>query len=169
MAAVAEGAVTQAVAVRMAGVCVGGIRNHLAGGMGGMHSEAFGRGGFHDHGHMNFAHDRGFDRDRRFDHDRDFRFDHDHDHDRFRFGFFPGFFVGALPWGYLTVYADGVPYYYSQGYYYEPDGQGYETVAPPLGAVVAQLPSDAVIVNVGGTNYYYASGAYYLPQSNGGT
>ncbi len=29
MVVVAEGAVTQAVAVHMAGVCVGGIRNHL--------------------------------------------------------------------------------------------------------------------------------------------
>jgi hypothetical protein len=85
---------------------------------------------------------------------------------RFRRDFFVGGVVGALPFGYETVYADGVPYYYSGGNYYQPDSSGYAMVAPPLGAAVGALPADAIPVAYNGQTYYYADGVFYQQEGS---
>lgn len=50
-------------------------------------------------------------------------------------GFVTGLAVGAyvtsLPPRYETVFIDGVPYYYADGYYYQAGPAGYVVVSPP--------------------------------------
>ncbi|MDB6063896.1 MAG: hypothetical protein JWR26_104 [Pedosphaera sp.] len=84
----------------------------------------------------------------------------------FRRGFFPGAVIATLPLGYETVYVGGVPYYYSDGYYYQPEASGYTEVAPPLGAGVGGLPPNAVPVSYNGQTLYYADGVCYQPNGN---
>lgn len=85
----------------------------------------------------------------------------------FHRGFFPGAVIATLPLGYETVNVGGVPYYYSEGDYYQPEASGYMEVAPPTGASVAALPPDAVPVNYNGQTLYYADGVCYAPTGNG--
>jgi hypothetical protein len=59
-----------------------------------------------------------------------------------------GLLFSALPLAYATYYWDGVPYYYSQGDYYQWDSAAneYQTVEPPEGLVnevAAATPADA--------------------------
>jgi hypothetical protein len=58
-----------------------------------------------------------------------------------------GLLFAALPLAYATYYWDGVPYYYSQGDYYQWDSAAneYQTVEPPAGLVnqvTAAAPTD---------------------------
>src|SRR5262249_48387329 len=75
--------------------------------------------------------------------------------------------IGALPFGFLTLNIGGVPYYYSDGIYYQPAGGGFDEVYPPVGAAVPQPPDGAIAVDAGGVTYYYAGGAFYLQQPDG--
>ncbi len=45
-----------------------------------------------------------------------------------------GAYVSSLPPGYETIVIGGVPYYYSDGYYYQVGPNGYVVVAPPVSA-----------------------------------
>ena len=75
--------------------------------------------------------------------------------------------LAALPLGFLSLQLGGVPYYYSDGIYYQPADGGYQEVYPPVGAAVPQPPDGAIEVDVGGQPYYYAGGAFYLQQPDG--
>ena len=82
--------------------------------------------------------------------------------------FYAGMAVGVLPPGYVQASVRAVGYYYYDGVYYQPTTEGnYAVVAPPVGAIVPQLPSGAEAIAVGPTTYYYAGWAYYVQQSTG--
>ena len=83
-------------------------------------------------------------------------------------GFVPGTPIQSLPQGYVQVSAGATGYYYYDGVYFRPTTtSAYEVVAPPVGALVPQLPSGAEAIAVGPTTYYYAAGAFYFQQPNG--
>jgi hypothetical protein len=66
----------------------------------------------------------------------------------------------------VSVGASG--FYYYDGVYYQPTTSGnYAVVAPPVGAIVPQLPSGAEAIAAGPTTYYYAGGAFYVQQPTG--
>ncbi|MGO8931738.1 MAG: DUF6515 family protein [Limisphaerales bacterium] len=83
-------------------------------------------------------------------------------------GFCAGMTVSVLPPGYVQASVGAVGYYYYDGVYYQPTTEGnYSVVAPPVGAIVPQLPSGAEAIAVGPTTYYYAGWAFYVQQPNG--
>ena len=45
-----------------------------------------------------------------------------------------GAYVASLPPAHETVFIDGTPYYYADGYYYQTGPNGYVVVDPPAGA-----------------------------------
>jgi len=49
----------------------------------------------------------------------------------FATGLAVGAYVASLPPSYETVYIDGAPYYYADGYYYQAGPSGYVVVSPP--------------------------------------
>ena len=73
----------------------------------------------------------------------------------------------ALPVGCISVIANGAPYYYDDGVYYQPAGDEYQEVYPPVGADVPELPDGAVEIDAGNLAYYYAGGAFYVEQGGG--
>ena len=77
-----------------------------------------------------------------------------------------GLHCDALPLGFLTLRVGAVPYYYSDGIFYQPASGGYVEVYPPVGAVVPQPPDGTVEILAGGLTYYYAGGAFYIEQSD---
>lgn len=78
-----------------------------------------------------------------------------------------GFRINILPYGYYPFYFGGYPYYYNDGFFYQPyaDG-GYQIVEPPVGAVVTQLPAGAQSIVIDGVQYYELNGVYYQPVTN---
>lgn len=78
-----------------------------------------------------------------------------------------GFVLPVLPFGYSTFYIGGVPYYYSDGDYYQQGPSGYTVVAPPDGAVMGGIPSGSIPIDVNGETWYYLDGTFYEPQGSG--
>src|ERR1700752_2941986 len=60
-----------------------------------------------------------------------------------------------------------VPYSYSNGVFYEPAGQSYKIVQPPLGVFVTSIPEGAATVTVNGANYREFGGVWYRPFYSG--
>ncbi len=81
--------------------------------------------------------------------------------------FHSGMRIGSLPLGYSRLSVSGIPYYYYEGVYYEPQASGYIVVTPPIGAIVPELPPGAEAIYVGPTIYYYAGGAFYVQEAQG--
>jgi hypothetical protein len=56
-----------------------------------------------------------------------------------------GWYLPVLPWGYQTVWWDGVPYYYANNYYYawNADAGQYEAVQPPAGVTTPSSSSSS--------------------------
>lgn len=82
--------------------------------------------------------------------------------------FYPGMAVGVLPVGYVQTSVGLTGYYYYDGVYFRPTTEGaYTVVAPPVGAIVPQLPDGAEAIVIGEDTYYYGGGAFYLPQPTG--
>jgi hypothetical protein len=82
--------------------------------------------------------------------------------------FYAGAAVSVLPPGYVQASVGAVGYYYYDGVYYQPTTEGnYVVVAPPVGAIVPQLPLGAEAMAVGPTTYYYAGWAFYVQQPTG--
>jgi hypothetical protein len=52
-----------------------------------------------------------------------------------------GLFVPFLPFAYVTIWANGIPYYYANRVYYMQSAGGYVVVDPPRDVVV-QTPPD---------------------------
>jgi len=78
-----------------------------------------------------------------------------------------GFFIGALTADAFFFNYDNRGYYYDDGVYYQPSGNGYAVVAPPIGAVVNYLPDGYTTITADdGTYYYYYAGVFYIAQDN---
>ncbi|HZR19855.1 MAG TPA: DUF6515 family protein [Verrucomicrobiae bacterium] len=73
----------------------------------------------------------------------------------------------SLPLGFLSLRLGGVPYFYSDGLYYQPADGGYQEVYPPVGAAIPQPPDGAIEIDAGGQTYYFAAGAFYVQQPDG--
>lgn len=73
-----------------------------------------------------------------------------------------GLRVNMLPPGYNRFYVGPNPFYYNNGVYYRqyPRG-GYEVVAPPLNALVNNLPANATVTIIDGQKYYQVGGTFY--------
>jgi len=83
-------------------------------------------------------------------------------------GFDPGMVLRVLPVGYVQTSVGGTGYYYYGGVFFRPTTDGtYIVVAPPVGAIVPQLPNGAQAIVLGSDTYYYGGGAFYLQQPTG--
>ncbi|MEI6438410.1 MAG: DUF6515 family protein [Candidatus Omnitrophota bacterium] len=80
-------------------------------------------------------------------------------HDRPSFGLRLTF---APPRDAFIVHVSNSRYYYYDGLYYNRLGNEYMLVPPPVGAVVAVIPSDFRPVAVNGVTYYTDNGTYYV-------
>jgi hypothetical protein len=78
-----------------------------------------------------------------------------------------GFFLGSLAANAFRFSVGGQYYYYDDGSYYVPSGNGYSTVPPPIGAVVGYLPDGYETTMVGDDTYYYYAGAFYVGVDQG--
>ncbi|MGC9943080.1 MAG: DUF6515 family protein [Verrucomicrobiota bacterium] len=78
-----------------------------------------------------------------------------------------GMRIDRLPDGFRSIGVRGHPYFYFQGVFYDNGPSGYVVIAPPVDAVVTDMPPDSETVVVGDTTYYYAGGAFYVQQSDG--
>ena len=78
-----------------------------------------------------------------------------------------GFRVGVLPYGFLTFNTGFGPYYYSDGFFYQPyyneeqRVEQYQVVDPPMGVVIPALPRGTHAITVDGNTYYEKNGTYY--------
>jgi hypothetical protein len=78
-----------------------------------------------------------------------------------------GFFISALAASAIRFSFGNQWYYYDDGCYYLPSGNGYAVVAPPYGAVVSYLPDGYETCPVGDTDYYYFGGVFYVAVAQG--
>ncbi|NER61121.1 glycine zipper family protein [Pseudomonas sp. MAFF212428] len=78
----------------------------------------------------------------------------------------PGHTIDRFADQYRRVPYRGHDYYYSGGYWYQPQGPRYVVVAPPYGARVNDLPDYAQQVWVGSTLFFLAAGTYYQYQDD---
>ncbi|WP_426143473.1 DUF6515 family protein [Pseudomonas sp. DWP3-1-2] len=78
----------------------------------------------------------------------------------------PGYVIDRVPPGYSRVPYRGQDFFYSEGYWYRPDGPRYVVVTPPYGARVRSLPPYSQEVVVGSTLFFLAAGTYYLYQND---
>ena len=96
---------------------------------------------------------------------------HDVDVDFHQPRYWHGFAFGArfhtLRGGGLRIFVGNAPYFYDDGIFYQQIGDDYQTVYPPVGAIVPRLPDGAFEVYAGNIAYYYAGGAFYVQQSGG--
>ncbi|SFW55099.1 DUF6515 family protein [Chitinophaga sancti] len=78
-----------------------------------------------------------------------------------------GFVVNVLPYGFLSFNTTWGPYYYADGYFYQPyasEGtthEQYKVVDPPIGVVIPVLPNGVNTVVIDGNTYYEKNGTYY--------
>ncbi len=80
-----------------------------------------------------------------------------------------GLRIGALPFGYSSIYVGPHLFYYYDGNYYRPYGDNeYEVTAPPLGAKVPELPRNAKVTVIDGQKYYESNGTYYKEEITDG-
>ena len=83
-------------------------------------------------------------------------------------GWRPGFFLSALPFGYLSLTFAGAPWYYGDGYWYRAYDDGYIVDLPPAGIQVPSLPPGCASHPYSGTIYYSANGVWYKADPGGG-
>jgi len=69
--------------------------------------------------------------------------------------------------GYMRIFVNNAPFYYDDGIFYQPVGDDYQEVYPPVGAIVQILPDGAIEIDVGDTAYYYAGGAFFVQRDDG--
>ncbi len=65
------------------------------------------------------------------------------------------------------VVVDGQTYFYSEGVFYQQEGDQLVTIGPVVGAVVDYLPPDYQIVMADGVNYFVWGGVYYQRLAEG--
>lgn len=73
----------------------------------------------------------------------------------------PGQYVDRFPGQSYRVPYRGGDYFFSDGYWYRPQGPRYVVVAPPYGIRTRYLPDYASEVWVGGSLFFMAAGSYY--------
>lgn len=73
----------------------------------------------------------------------------------------PGHVFDQVPGSYSRVPYRGLDYFYSDGYWYRPQGPRYVIVTPPYGVRVRSLPAYSQEVWVGGSLFFVAAGTYY--------
>ena len=76
----------------------------------------------------------------------------------------PGYVTDRVPGSYSRVPYRGQDYFYSDGYWYRPQGPRYVVVTPPYGMRVRSLPSYSQEVWVGSALFFLAAGTYYTYQ-----
>ncbi|MCI3947220.1 glycine zipper family protein [Pseudomonas syringae] len=76
----------------------------------------------------------------------------------------PGYAIDRVPGGYSRIPYRGQDYFYSQGYWYRPQGPRYIVVTPPYGVRVRSLPSYSQEVWIGSSLLFLAAGTYYAYQ-----
>lgn len=76
----------------------------------------------------------------------------------------PGHAIDRVPGGYSRIPYRGQDFYYSQGYWYRPQGPRYVVVTPPYGVRVSRLPSYSQEVWAGSSLLFLAAGTYYAYQ-----
>jgi hypothetical protein len=77
-------------------------------------------------------------------------------------GLYFGMHIGALPFGYSSIYVGPHLFYYYDGIYYRSYGDDqYEVTPPPIGAKIPELPCNAKPVVIDGKKYYESNGTYY--------
>ncbi|KAA8698459.1 hypothetical protein F4W70_27845 [Pseudomonas cannabina] len=76
----------------------------------------------------------------------------------------PGYAIDRVPGGYSRIPYRGQDYFYSQGYWYRPEGPRYVVVNPPYGVRVSRLPSYSQEVWIGSSLLFLAAGTYYAYQ-----
>ncbi|SDV12248.1 DUF6515 family protein [Pseudomonas mucidolens] len=78
----------------------------------------------------------------------------------------PGYIVDRFPDRNYRVPYRGQDYFFSNGYWYRPQGPRYVVVTPPYGIEVRYLPDYAREVWVGNTLFFLAAGAYYTYEAD---
>ena len=78
----------------------------------------------------------------------------------------PGYVTDRVPGSYSRVPYRGQDYFYSDGYWYRPQGPRYVVVTPPYGMRVRSLPSYSQEVWVGSALFFLAAGTYYTYQQD---
>ena len=73
----------------------------------------------------------------------------------------------VLPAGYDSINLNDDVYYYSDGQYYQRANEEFDSVPPPVGAVVGALPAEYVSVTIGGVEYATYNGVYYMNTAGG--
>ncbi|BAV04642.1 ATP-dependent RNA helicase A [Filimonas lacunae] len=61
----------------------------------------------------------------------------------------------------VSINFRGVPYQYSNGYYYRPYGNYYRVVAPPPGIRINVLPTGFISLHVGINPFFFFDGVFY--------
>lgn len=69
--------------------------------------------------------------------------------------------VHALPFGAVALTIGTTPYWYAGGEYYAQIAGGYQLIAPPVGAWLAQLPAGAQTYVTGGITFATVNGSYF--------
>lgn len=79
-----------------------------------------------------------------------------------------GTVMPRIPVDRIEIHVGGVPYYFSDGTYYQRRQSNYKVVQAPTGAVISMLPEyDYSTVNVNGTTYFIYNGTYYARVDSG--
>ena len=78
----------------------------------------------------------------------------------------PGHVTDRVPGSYSRVPYRGLDYYYSDGYWYRPQGPRYVIVTPPYGVRVRSLPPYSQEVWIDNTLFFQAAGTYYTYQND---
>ncbi|MCQ3031074.1 hypothetical protein NLO88_10425 [Pseudomonas syringae] len=78
----------------------------------------------------------------------------------------PGHVIDRVPGSYSRVPYRGLDYYYSDGYWYRPQGPRYVIVTPPYGVRVRSLPAYSQEVWIGSSLFFVAAGTYYSYQQD---
>ena len=78
-----------------------------------------------------------------------------------------GTVIVQLPIGYITVWLEGVRYFYHGGVFYRRGPHGYVVVKAPVRMIVPALPVGFEVVVIEGVTYYYYGGYYYKEVPSG--
>jgi hypothetical protein len=78
----------------------------------------------------------------------------------------PGHVIDRVPGSYSRVPYRGLDYFYSDGYWYRPQGPRYVVVTPPYGVRVRSLPAYSQEVWIGSALFFVAAGTYYTYQND---
>lgn len=78
----------------------------------------------------------------------------------------PGYVIDRFPGQNYRVPYRGQDYFFSDGYWYRPQGPRYVVVRPPYGVRVRYLPDYAERMWIGSAMFFLAAGTYYQYQAN---